>query len=96
MTKAEYAAYEKAVAEFMRREGIETLNDNGEEGAFSWSPCHCCGTSLGGNRHTATGFDRGANAIYHYEICQDCVYYAAYGQLDDMTMMEMEDTDASK
>ena len=24
------------------------------------------------------------------EICSDCVYFLAYGQLDDMTMLEME------
>ena len=29
--------------------------------------------------------------IEEYEVCQDCLYYAEYGELDDMTMMDMEE-----
>jgi hypothetical protein len=29
--------------------------------------------------------------ILEYEICSDCLYYAEYGCLDDMTMMDIEE-----
>lgn len=71
----------------------ECGKDSGEinqESYFSWRPCDCCGTSLGGNREDATGYNRERNAIQSYSVCEDCVYFAEYGQLDDTTMMEME------
>ena len=60
-----------------------------EEPGFSWSSCDCCGSSLGGDRHPAHGVDKDGG-IVHFQVCQDCVYYLNYGQLDDMSMMEME------
>jgi hypothetical protein len=57
---------------------------------FSWSPCDCCGSHLGGNREHATGYNRKAKEISKYTICEDCVYYAEYGRLDDTTMNEIE------
>lgn len=61
-----------------------------EESYFSWTPCDCCGRPLGGDRYHATGYHRPTNDVYEYEICVDCVYYAEYGQLDDMTMLDIE------
>lgn len=63
-----------------------------EEPSFSWSSCECCGSSLGGDRYHATGYHRPADKVYEYEICGDCVYYGAYGVLDDVTMAEIEDS----
>ena len=57
---------------------------------FSWSSCDCCRSNLGGNRHHATGYNATTKQIYCYSICDDCVYYAEYGRLDDQTMMEVE------
>lgn len=60
------------------------------EPSFSWRPCDCCGSSLGGNREHATGYHRERDEIREYEVCQDCVCYAEYGCLDDQTMMDIE------
>lgn len=93
MTKAEYAAYETAVSEFMKRHGIENLStDSDDEGSFSWRGCDCCGSSLGGTRYACTGYNRIRNEVIEFSnVCQDCVYYAAYGQLDDETMLSISD-----
>ncbi len=60
-----------------------------EEPHFSWQPCECCGSNLGGERHPAHGLIDGK--LVHLSVCTDCLYYLNYGQLDDLTMLEMED-----
>lgn len=60
-----------------------------DEPHFSWHACECCGSTLGGDRHPAHGLDANGDLI-HFEVCTDCLYYLNYGQLDDMTMMEMQ------
>lgn len=59
---------------------------------FSWHACDCCGSNLGGNRVPAHGFYHadGADHLVHMDVCEDCDYYLNYGRLDDMTMMEVE------
>ena len=47
-----------------------------DEGGFSWQPCEACGSSLGGNRYTAHGFDQEDNLI-HFSVCEDCLLYIA-------------------
>lgn len=59
---------------------------------FSWRWCDCCKTSLGGNRYHSSGYHREKKEIYEYVICEDCVYYAEYGRLDDQTMDEIENS----
>jgi hypothetical protein len=87
MNKEEYKAYQDRFEEFMRLNELTNLSriDNEDEAYFSWQPCECCQTRLGGNRVTVSGCSR-----YEFLICADCEYYAEYGQLDDMTMMEIE------
>lgn len=73
--------------------------DTGEaiEPFFSWSSCECCNRSLGGTRETYSfAYERmDANArgervdTFTADICEDCVYYLAYGCLDDLTMLEI-------
>lgn len=95
MTKQEYAEYEAQVAEFMSH-GLANLStksdDNGDRYPFfSWSPCQCCGTHLGGDRYECNGYNVETKEVEEYDcICQDCVYYAEYGRLDDQTMLDME------
>jgi hypothetical protein len=92
MTRAEYKAYQARVAAFFEAEGIENLSsDPDSEAYFSWQSCDCCGTGLGGNREDATGYNRKTKAIHKYEVCFDCIYYAEYGRLDDMTMMDIDE-----
>ena len=90
MTTKEYARYEADVAGFFEREGVNNLSCEEDcEPSFSWSPCDCCGSRLGGNLHHATGYNDKTKEIYEYDVCDDCVYYAEHGQLDDMTMLDM-------
>jgi hypothetical protein len=63
-----------------------------DEPSFSWRPCDCCHRPLGGNREFATGYNPTTKEVQEYEVCTDCAYYAEYGQLDDTTMMEIEDS----
>ena len=95
MNKQEYAEYEEAVSDFFEREGIQNLSaksdDNGTiEPYFSWSSCDCCNTGLGGNRYDADAYNPTTKEIQEYRICEDCMYYAEYGRLDDQTMWGIE------
>lgn len=49
-----------------------------DEPHFSWSPCDCCNSSLGGDRHAAHGKDKDGNLV-HLDICVDCLMYIANG-----------------
>jgi hypothetical protein len=99
-TAEQYAAYQRTVASFIKREEISFLytgctpygeperqqedNQDGEPW-FSWRPCEMCGCTLGGNREYL--FARDVNReICQFTICEDCVYYVNYGRLDDATM----------
>jgi hypothetical protein len=91
MTKQEYKDYEERVARFFDKEGINNLSGDGEWQDFDHRPCECCKRPLGGQREHASGYNPATKEVQEYEICSDCLYYAEYGQLDDMTMMDMTD-----
>jgi hypothetical protein len=57
---------------------------------FSWSRCDICHSGFGGERTDSHGIYDGA--LIHLLACDDCVYYAEYGQLDDQTMAEVAGT----
>ena len=106
-TERDYSKYEEAVRSFFEREGIGNLTaEIGEDGDhecvichevvgcdpfFSWRGCECCGRNLGGDRYHASGYNAEAGEAYCYEVCVDCIYYAEYSRLDDMTMMGLEE-----
>lgn len=104
MNRQEYEAYESAVADFFESEGLQNLSiittDSDEdcetsESYFSWQPCECCCRSLAGDRYDCNGYNPDTEEVQGpYSVCVDCVYYAEYGQLDDMTMLDIEDSDA--
>lgn len=96
MTKSEYDAYAAAVAAFLSREGIDGFSCGEDcEPSFSWRPCDCCARPLGGDRHEVTGYRAGEGPFpFLYSVCSDCVYFEAYGVLDDMTMMDLTDEEA--
>ena len=56
------------------------LNEGGivDEGGFSSQSCDSCGSSLGGDRFAAHGFDKNDNVI-HLDICVDCLMFHANG-----------------
>lgn len=87
----DYAEYQARFSDFMESEGIQNLS-SGEELGFSWRPCEVCHRSLGGERYQASGYNPTTREVQEYQICSDCMYYAEYGQLDDMTMMKIEDS----
>jgi len=98
MTKEEYKGYQERVSKFFEREGINNLSLAGgvEESFFSSRSCDCCGSLLGGDRWPVSGWNAHSKEIYCYDICPDCRYYAEYGQLDDMQMLEMEEQEAAR
>lgn len=58
-----------------------------DEPFFSWGRCDCCKTKLGGNRVDASGYDILNKEAREFVVCEDCIYYAEYGCLDDATML---------
>ena len=89
MTKAEYAEYEKTVAAFFEREGITNLSPTNGTTFFSHRRCDCCG-DIPGDREKANGWNPTVEQVQEYSVCEDCVYYAEYGRLDDSTMWDIE------
>ena len=71
--------------------GHDSNGDYEAEPYFSWRPCDVCERPLGGNREDCIGYNPTTKKVQgDYAVCMDCIYYNVYGQLDDMTMMEME------
>lgn len=56
---------------------------NPDEGGFSRSDCDSCGSSLGGGRYAAHGFDDKTGELYHLDICVDCLAYHANGEVPE-------------
>lgn len=92
MTQHEYDRYVARVNQFFADEGITNLSRKSDcdESYFSWRSCDCCGTHLGGDRIDADGYNPTTKEVQEYRICTDCEYFAEYGQLDDMTMLELD------
>ena len=92
--KAEYEEYKKRVANFFEREDVQNLSpiDPNWEEFFSWRFCECCKRPIGGSQIEVNGYNPKAKEIQKYTICLDCYYFAEYGQLDDRTMLKIENT----
>ena len=95
MNKKDFDDFMESFDSFMKKEQLNNLSrmidDDNDEPFFSSQPCDCCGTTLGGNRIKASGFNAETNEVEEYEICIDCEYFAEYGKLDDQTMMNLEE-----
>ena len=104
MTKKQYREYCERVESFMKSEGIngfsppqiEGEEERAIESFFSWRSCECCKCPEGGMRQDVISFSEVDNKIHEYVICEDCIYYTEYGQLDDTTMMNMVDCDRTE
>jgi len=95
MTKKEYEIYEQRFQDFMERMDLNNLSTKSDENGncepyFTWRRCDVCG-GLAGDRYDCNGYSPTNGIIEDIQACPDCVYYAEYGQLDDMTMMDMTD-----
>ena len=91
MTREEYKKYQEKISHFF---SDGTANMTPEQDGNTWfSGMHCdvCGTHKGGDRVECTSYNPTTKETYEIAACQDCVYYCTYGQLDDMTMMDMEE-----
>ena len=89
--QTDYNEYKKRVSAFFKTEGLSNLQSmsNDPESYFSHQPCDCCTRSLDGDRYDCNGYNLMSKEIQeYYSICMDCYYYAEYGQLDDMTMLD--------
>ena len=67
---------------------------------FSSSACDICDRRLAGSRTAIIGWLTGAREAgytvwdrWSGEACDDCVYYSAYGTLDDQTMIEVRESE---
>lgn len=108
MNKREYKEYCERVDNFFKREGLNNLSlavseesdnicpgcneERSFEPSFSWHSCDSCGSNLGGDRYHCTGYNEKEEEIYCYDVCPDCYYFAEYGCLDDMSMIEIEES----
>lgn len=85
-----HKAYVLAVEAFMQREGLNCLTSYPEDSPdyspdpfFSWRPCECC-HQLAGGRENACGWNADLGEVCGpYEVCLDCLYYHANGELPD-------------
>ena len=103
MTTIEYLEYIIRVDAFFDHYGLTNLSyvpygdhccvcdEVGDEPHFSHTPCECCKRRLGGDREHANGYSKKHNEAYCFEVCPDCIYFAEYHMLDDMTMMDIDD-----
>lgn len=89
MNRIEYAAYKERVEAFFTREEIIDINGKGDT-FFSKHRCDCCNEPLAGDRETAMGVAPGTGDAYKYEVCKNCVYFAACGKLDDQAMEDIK------
>jgi hypothetical protein len=102
MDAKQYKEYEESVRAFFERTGVQNLSslpeedENYSEPFFSWRPCDCCGTHLGGTRENANGYNPTTKEVLDLIVCEDCIYYAEYGRLDDMTMMDIRRSEDSE
>lgn len=90
MTREQYDVFCQAYDNFMERNGFDLLSTDTDSGFFSWHPCECCGSKMGGTRYWATGVNLKRKLREVYRICSNCVYYNEYGRLDDLTTMFVE------
>jgi hypothetical protein len=90
--QADYQEYKTRVEAFFKRERILYLSFNlDEQSYFSNVKCDCCARPLGGDRYDCQGYNPSNNEIQDdYSICFDCIYFAEYGTLDDMTMLDKQ------
>lgn len=74
-----------------RHKGFD-MHAIGDEIGFSWRACDTCGSNLGGNRHACTVGRAGEGPAGFVEVisCDDCVIFAANGQLPDESADEEE------
>ena len=87
MNATDYQDYLTRIADFEKREQIPTANlapvNQQADPWFSWRECECCHRPEGGNREYYSAV-RPDGEIVKFALCEDCIYFAAYGQLENL------------
>jgi hypothetical protein len=94
LSRKQYLLWEKRVFEFLEEENTNCLAAAGLDAdlGFSWHPCECCGSPLGGDRFEMLGFNPDTHEeTGPYEVCFSCYIWAAYGEIGDGAMMDISD-----
>ena len=87
--QADYDRFQKKHDDLYKTEGFYGLIPGRLENEFSVSRCDICDDRQGGPRYTVTGATlRPGN--HSFIVCIDCYHYAAFGQLDDQTMLDLD------
>ena len=86
MTREKYC---ETVARFMSDNDVDIITTDSTEPYFSRYSCELCEDTDGGDRYDAIAAKVGEGPKFELSICANCVHYCAYGQLDDLTMMEL-------
>jgi hypothetical protein len=88
----EYRQFQRNFSDFFEQENLANLSiaETETDPHFSKSPCDCCKSPLHGNRYQANGAINDSDDIWEGNVCEDCIYYAEYGRLDDQQMEEIK------
>lgn len=91
-TKQDYIDYCHAFNMTFTHYGISVMTQKQDaEAYFSHRPCEICHRHLGGDRYDMIAIDK-ENDKLEFSVCPDCLYLNEYGQLYDMTMLSIEET----
>jgi hypothetical protein len=88
-----YAKFRLAFDSNMAKHGFYSFHTH-ESLGFSHSTCDMCG-GLAGERYEGNGLKvnpngKGMLSEDGFRVCVDCCYYAEYGKLDDMFMLDVD------
>lgn len=73
----------------LRKVITEADVDERSAGFMTSLPCDICGNDVDGEKVRAHAWDE-TGALIHLNVCNDCVHFEQFGQLDDQTMAEVE------
>ena len=91
-----YYRYVKAVEETLKEYNTFAFSGTGDP-FFSWRSCDCCGNTLAGNRREVIYYnDKTKEVECPINICDDCYYFAEYGELSDMDMLAIGEDSCNK
>ena len=90
MTEKEYKEYEQRVESYYKDNEFDVSSPMDDESFFSHRPCECCKRPEAGQRYNVCFGTVGKQETVIASLCPDCLYYSQYGQLDDVTMGEVE------
>lgn len=96
MTRTEYAEFQARHLGFKNSYKVQQMSGSGET-VYEFRTCPCClGAADRFELTTGVKLYRGDGArrkrpdvVAMGLVCEECLYYEQYGQLDDMTMLDI-------